>query len=656
MPWATTGAPSIALGILTAICRENDVEVSSLYPNFDTAVLIDGQVYDLAATERNLFGILEHIFAVDIYGRDDLNSDSFLDGFIEMTEAPAPFNDTNFLRHLRDEVVPTFLEQLVERILQKSPTVVGLTATFNQVMSGLALAARLKKKRGELQIIAGGACYDDEMGREYHRAVPQLLDHVFVGEAEEPFREYLRRLIKGRPTDEIPGVTYWTGASVRMVANQPLHDLSVSPLPDYSDYFAERERIQQQTGKTVTVEYVPFESARGCWWGEKNHCVFCGINRDLISFRAKEPNRVVNDLVQLSARFGVVKFLATDWILSQKNRVELFKLLIELDLDLELFYEVRPAMKKWEVQMMRDAGVRRVQPGIESFSTPLLRLMRKNTTGAHQIQFLRWCKEVGIHVSYNLLAGFPGEETTWYLQMANMLRKIGHLDPPIAALDFVELHRFSPLFSQQKEFGIEQYNIRCDFANNFPEGTIDYNKSGYFFEYSSDRLVDRDDYANIVRSFTEPWINSRFSSPHPAYEYRIGAGFVQITDTRFSEQRVIHLQEIYQDVFLLCDEVKTRRSLSSDLAQKYPKEVSDGTLDRIIDELVDDDILFEEGRFLVTLPIAHHARSTEALRGYVLGEAAEETTANAAIGPEEPLRLPSAPENLVQLRRRSLPS
>jgi hypothetical protein len=48
--------------------------------------------------------------------------------------------------------------------------------------------------------IFGGACFDDEMGREYHRGLPEVIDHVFLGEAEQSFREFLRR-IRNRRAD-----------------------------------------------------------------------------------------------------------------------------------------------------------------------------------------------------------------------------------------------------------------------------------------------------------------------------------------------------------------------------------------------------------------------------------------------------------------------
>ena len=35
------------------------------------------------------------------------------------------------------------------------------------------------------------------------------------------------------------------------------------------------------------------ETARGCWWGERQHCTFCGLNGATMAFRSKTPERVL---------------------------------------------------------------------------------------------------------------------------------------------------------------------------------------------------------------------------------------------------------------------------------------------------------------------------------------------------------------------------
>jgi len=47
--------------------------------------------------------------------------------------------------------------------------------------------------------------------------------------------------------------------------------------------------------------------------------------------------------------------------------------------------------------------MRRLEVGIESLSTPVLKLMRKGTTLLQSVQFLRQAREMGLEVVWNLL-------------------------------------------------------------------------------------------------------------------------------------------------------------------------------------------------------------------------------------------------------------
>ena len=48
--------------------------------------------------------------------------------------------------------------------------------------------------------------------------------------------------------------------------------------------------------------------------------------------------------------------------------------------------------------------MRRIQPGIESLSDHVLKLMRKGTTALQNIQLLKWCREYGVQPEWNLLS------------------------------------------------------------------------------------------------------------------------------------------------------------------------------------------------------------------------------------------------------------
>jgi radical SAM superfamily enzyme YgiQ (UPF0313 family) len=74
-------------------------------------------------------------------------------------------------------------------------------------------------------------------------------------------------------------------------------------------------RRQLPSGSKRKVR-LPFESARGCWWGMRHHCTFCGLNGQTMAFRAKRPQRVLEELRDLARRYHSFKFMAVDNIIA----------------------------------------------------------------------------------------------------------------------------------------------------------------------------------------------------------------------------------------------------------------------------------------------------------------------------------------------------
>jgi len=81
-------------------------------------------------------------------------------------------------------------------------------------------------------------------------------------------------------------------------------------------------------------------------------------------------------------------------------------------------YQTRPELNRDELCTLFAGGVKYIQPGIESLSDVILRLMRKGTTGLRNLQLLRWCSEIGMDVTWRILHGFPGEPVSEYERMA----------------------------------------------------------------------------------------------------------------------------------------------------------------------------------------------------------------------------------------------
>lgn len=541
MPWASNDRPSLAIGVLTATARAHGHSCEGLYPTFDFAQKVGPTAYESLAETARFFGLSEHLFACDVFGAAVLRSDEFL-GEINGTAAKP-------LRILRDDVIPAFVDDIAAQIAAAAPDIVGFSCTFNQVFASLAVARRLKALRPETTVLLGGACVHGRMGVAFARAFPDWVDHVFTGEADNSFPRFLDAWRDDVPI-AIDGVTV-PGRVAQMGPAAPHHFLD-DPVPDFDDWFAQHAASGLAPPATGTVA-LPFESSRGCWWGEKSHCTFCGLNNEGMHFRSKPAARVAAELRELSARYQSTSFMAADNILDHRAFDTLLPLLRAEGFDLRLFYEIKANVDRDRVAAMAAAGIGWIQPGIESFSDDVLKLMGKGVTGLQNIRLLRLATEHGVAVSYNVLVGFPGEREEHYMAMEALLPKLEHLSPPSGEATLVQVHRFSPFFEAPERHGIVGLRPCAYYSHLLPPTIGPVDDFAYFFERDVPAEAPVHLWKPALDTLLAAW-RTGFTSKR--FVARLGAGFVELVRTGADASvRCDVLDAVAATVLVLADDI-----------------------------------------------------------------------------------------------------
>jgi ribosomal peptide maturation radical SAM protein 1 len=202
-----------------------------------------------------------------------------------------------------------------------------------------------------------------------------------------------------------------------------------------------------------------------------------------MAFRSKSADRVLDEIHHLRGRYGVRGMSVVDNILDMRYFRTLLPRLEDEDLRVGLFFEVKANLTHPQVRQLWASGIQTIQPGIESFSDHVLRLMRKGTTGLQNVQLLKWCREFGIKPEWNLLYGFPGEEPADYRGIAPLLGSIAHLDPP-TAFGPIRLDRFSPYHEDPAAFGMLNVRAMAPYPFLYPFASPDeLLRIAYYFEF-----------------------------------------------------------------------------------------------------------------------------------------------------------------------------
>jgi magnesium-protoporphyrin IX monomethyl ester (oxidative) cyclase len=207
---------------------------------------------------------------------------------------------------------------LARAIVAGSPRIVGCSSVFQQHCASLALLKRIRELRPQTVLLMGGANCEGEMGIETLRAFPWV-DCVVSGEADALFAGLCRVLMEqGRNVDPA-ALPYGAISQAHLRGPGPpaaprplLRDMDSLPTPDYDDYFV---TLQASPLGNLIEPGLLAESSRGCWWGEKSHCTFCGLNGAGMKYRSKSPERVLAELAELSSRYATRSFQFVDNIL-----------------------------------------------------------------------------------------------------------------------------------------------------------------------------------------------------------------------------------------------------------------------------------------------------------------------------------------------------
>lgn len=589
MPFAAV-RPAMGASLLLGHLHDAGVSAKVEYFNMDMARRIGAKDYEFIADLAPIQSLAgDWVFAEALFGQRSDADAKYAASFRHRFDRQGTAERSLAALARARAKVDAFLQACLTSIDWAAYDIVGFSSTFTQHVASLALAKRVKAHNPEISIVFGGANCEDVMGLALHRAFP-FVDFVCSGEADISFPKLVRALNDGDDPHGIPGVISRKGVESYYSSLHPdrVQDLDVLPYPDFDDFFT-RYKVtfpeSRGAGRRVLME-----SSRGCWWGQKHHCTFCGLNGNGMAFRSKSAGRVLEEIDALCQRYAAEHIEMVDNILDMAYLNDLLPEIANRKLHLNLFYETKANLRKDQIRVLSEAGVTAIQPGIESFSTNVLKLMRKGTTAAQNVQLLKWCSEIGMEVCWNLIFGFPGENPADYVAMTSLIDSISHFEPP-RGYGPIRLDRFSPNFTMSASLGLT--NLRPDqsytYIYDLPEDQLF--DLAYYFEHDYADGRDPNDYVQETVDALRRWHEGY--RPHRLV-YADHGDCLAIWDLRrAARQKLTILSGIERLVYLYCDQYRSREGILQMLA-----EASQG-LEPLLDRLLEARHLLEvDGHFL----------------------------------------------------------
>lgn len=604
MPFTAAERPSIQCGLLKAVMKRVGHAVDVHYLSLELAAVIGAEAYAAICNIRADQFVGDWLFSVAAFGyRPDEERYRQACTCLDATLAELDMSFAELCR-LRNKRIPQLVESWSTALDWGAYDAIGFSSTFEQNVSSLALARKIKTSYPKATIIFGGANFEGEMGQEYVRVFPWI-DYAVNGEGELVLPRLVASIVAGTSAAGMPGVVCRRDGQV--VDGGPCEKTQCMdglPDPDYDEYFTALARLGPERVLGTSRPILPFESSRGCWWGQKHHCTFCGLNANNMAYRSKSPQRVTAELNRLTQRYDVWRFEAVDNIMDMRYIEGLCEKLTEQHYDFRLFYEVKANMTREQVRTLAHGGLRFMQPGIESLSTHVLKLMRKGSTRLINLRLLKWALYYNIGVSWNMLFGFPGETAEDYESQADLIPSLYHLPPP-SQLSRIWLERFSPYFFDPS-FPVSNVRPWKSYRYVYPVADLDLMKTAYFFDYDVPCVVPGEAAARLAEA-VDRWKLRWRRQPKPVLLYARAPDCVKIFDRRNDSDDINRTWRIEGEdalIFEACAETyHTVDRIAALIAHRTNQPSSAAYVRSALDRFCRDGLMAEDDGYYLTLAL-----------------------------------------------------
>ncbi len=554
MPWSPFG-PSSQLGVLagyltSVLPPEVEVHTAHLFVHLAARVGLDAWETLTNTTHGIKVGNL--LFQRHLFDRQGESALDLLPGeLLDAMERDAGVPRDALLSWQAE--VDRFMWELTTGGLVdwSSYDLVGFSTVFNQVFPSLALAKHVSGLQDAPIIVFGGV----EVHRDCGVSVLErfrFVDACVVGRGELPMEEIAARLTEGRELHGIPGVLDRDaeGRVDRSHSTQP-RAKALFGRPDYSEFFTTLEAAGLPPS---TSPGIPIEASQGCYW---RRCDFCGTREVFPWHRVKPAEDIQAEITDAVERYATYHIVFTDEAVPVPR---LRRALENLEAEpfaphLAYLAQIRASFGKDQIRALASHGLEVAQVGIESFSDEVLRRMDKGVTALENVRCLKWCAELGVHVDYNLILGYPFADDEDLERQARMFPLLWHLAPPQPS-DFY-VNRFSLLFQrpETESWGLVPspiYNVDL-----FP----DHLRGMEFIAYEPSGLPERPAYQRLARAMATWRARHR---RHMLY-YLPARSFIELHDRRV-EPRVVRLEGRAMELYLYLDDIRSH----ADVSEAFP--------------------------------------------------------------------------------------
>ena len=328
----------------------------------------------------------------------------------------------------------------VADILKSKPAYIGFSTWCISYPGVILIANKIKKLSPTTPIIFGGP--QASILPEKTLELFPFVDYILSGEADNTLPQFLNELKKKSPDlSKISGLCYRT-ESGKICQNKivtQISDLNLLPIPDYK--FGPKQ-------KTFMLDV-----GRGCPF----KCTYCTTNIFFSKkYRTKSTDRIVKEMMILYKKQNIrsIGFSHDMFTLNRKFVFELCEKLISLKAEKGIEFKWNcsariDCVSEKMLLKMKEAGCDSVFFGIETGSSDIQKIIRKNLKINTFHELAEFCRKINLRIHASYILGFPEENKSdinaTLKHVTNMLLK-----GVLVQNSILSLLPGTPLFTQHK--------------------------------------------------------------------------------------------------------------------------------------------------------------------------------------------------------------
>lgn len=583
MPFSILDVPSIQLGTLYSYLKNKGIPVDVHHAYLRCAEILDPELYRWIS-----YSMRDEIFYPYFLYPDNFQRYRYMiNNYFSNCVKYRPISLETVLDRLN-----SFNEELLTKLDFSKYSLIGFSVTYDQLKSSIFVSRAIKQRYPNIAIVFGGAYCNGDLGISLLKTFSEI-DFIVSGEGEETLTALFVNLAK-KKFDAIKGLGWRDNGNVKFNGFPEKLHLDSLPIPEFEDYFHTLENCSLDFKNAIKYHLnIPVEGSRGCWW---NKCTFCNLNMQYSGYREKSVDRVIEEVKKQVDNYQCHSIRFVDNVQRIKNFDKLMSGIKKLNKDLNIFLEIRAGhLKKQDYRLMRDAGVRSVQIGVEAFGNKYLEKMNKGVTTIENIAAIKYCQEFGILSIYNIIMNYPNEDQCDLKEASENIKFLKGFIPPWA-INSLGLYHGSPVYLNPKEFNIKEIKIQNHTLWRFPQ-KISQTLTQFYYDYTC--INERKDRRLSWQDVLRPWQQTgRDRILRPLLFYQDTGDFLTITDQLSENSFKKILKGVERELYLFCDSIQTR----SAILKQFP-ELSPHHLEGILEKWIANRWMFKEGEKVLSLAI-----------------------------------------------------